>query len=91
MMASLTKDKRKEGTHLLEPKKTYATDEFAIVKWWLCAVFFGPQPCDCSQASRLTDRLKFRVSVIFFLYPAACKYFLVFNAVLDVRWSNIIP
>ena len=36
------------------------------------------------------QNLNFLSNFLLVLYPAACKCFLVFNAVF-VRWSNIIP
>ena len=44
------------------------------------------------QSSSQAVSLKFKVLVIFkILYPATCKRFVVFNAVLCVIWTSTIP
>ena len=43
-------------------------------------------------SGRLADeKLNFGDFLKFYNYLTTCKCFLVFNAVFDVRWTNIIP
>ena len=45
-----------------------------------------------SQSGSQEVSLKFKVLAIFkILYPATCKRFVVFNAVLCIIWTSTIP